>query len=131
MQVVDQIVTEETRPLPTIASARHREMLKYGLGMILAFIGATIILFIYFVLPMVELFNFVHDWITQLLCAACILTVVEGSIGLVLLSIANSVPLNQVEHSMSTEYIIEHQTMRLLPAATISAMPTMPLAIVE
>lgn len=123
MQKVNPFSAEETYLLPAIKTTRPRALLKNGFQVVLAYCGAAIILFVYFVVPLAQLFNFIGDWIAQVLCAFCILTLIEGSIGLVLLSIAKSVELDYKKHLVISDYTIDLEPTEILPAITLMKAP--------
>lgn len=119
MQKLNQLSVEDTYLLPVIKSARPRAQRTNIFQVAFAFSGAAIILFVYFVIPLAQLFTFIGDWIAQMLCAFIILTLIEGSIGLVLLSIAKSVELDYKKHLKSSDYSIERVSTVLLPAISL------------
>ena len=123
---------EETLILSAIPKAKRQNVFKRGLNAMLTFTAAPAILFIYLVLPLAQLFDFIQDWIAQLLAAACVMMLVEGAVGLVLLSIARSIALRPIGHpmsTMSTESAIERQPTARLAITTLDEAPTIIMAI--
>ena len=120
---------EETLILSAIPKAKRQNVFRRGLKVMLTFTAAPAILFVYLVLPLAQLFDFIQDWIAQLLAAACVMMLVEGAVGLVLLSIARSITLRPIGHSMSTESAIEKQPTARLAITTVDEAPTIIMAI--